>query len=112
MIIKTKELLHEVDWILDSILPIEERVVKGESITKIMSVISQLRGQLLSWRDTVVVENDIKGRAELYHPLEVLSLDSIQLLYPDMPDNLAEKHFNTTSYRKFSELQRGKQWTQ
>jgi hypothetical protein len=97
-----KDLLYEIDFALDSILPIEERVVEKRSTTKIMLTISQLRGCLLKLRDNLVVKNNIRGRRELYHPLEALPLEGMRMLYDDMPDNLAEKHFNQTAYNRMS----------
>lgn len=102
----TKDLLFKIDFCLDSILPIEERVIQKKSVAEIMSTVSQLRGQLLSMRDDIVKDNNIKGRKELYHPLEVLPLELLRELYDDMPDNLAEKHFNFTEYSKFSRRNR------
>ena len=101
-----KDLLYEIDFALDSILPIEERVIEGKSTIKIMLTISQLRGQLLKLRDILVVKNNIKGRRELYHPLEALPLEGMRMLYDDMPDNLAEKHFNQTGYNRISKTGR------
>jgi len=101
-----KDLLYEIDFALDSILPIEERVIEKKSTTKIMSTISQLRGGLLRLRDIFVVRNNIKGRRELYHPLEALPLEGMRMLYDDMPDNLAEKHFNQTAYNRISKKRR------
>ena len=101
-----KDLLYEIDFALDSILPIEERVIEGKSTIKIMLTISQLRGQLLKLRDILVVRNNIKGRRELYHPLEALPLEGMRMLYDDMPDNLAEKHFNQTIYNLISKTGR------
>ena len=101
-----KELLNEIDWALDSILPIEERVVEGQRTMMIMQAISQLRGHLLRVRDDIVVEDKIKGRRELYHPLEALTKKVLKSYYPDMPDNLAERHFDESSYRKISKANR------
>ena len=101
-----KDLLYEIDFALDSILPIEERVIEKKSTIEIMLTISQLRGGLLKLRDILVVRNNIKGRRELYHPLEALPLELLRKLYDDMPDNLAEKHFNFTEYSKFSRRNR------
>jgi hypothetical protein len=101
------DLLFEIDFCLDSIFPIEERVTKKQSIERILLTISQLRGQLLSMRDDIVRDNDIKGRKELYHPLEALPLELMRNLYNDMPDNLAEKHFDSTTYNKCSKRNRG-----
>jgi len=101
-----KDLLYEIDFALDSILPIEERVIEKKSTTEIMSTISQLRGGLLRLRDIFVVRNNIKGRRELYHPLEALPLEGMRMLYDDMPDNLAEKHFNQTAYNRISKKRR------
>ena len=101
-----KDLLYEIDFALDSILPIEEMVIEGKSTIKIMLTISQLRGQLLKLRDILVVKNNIKGRRELYHPLEALPLEGMRMLYDDMPDNLAEKHFNQTRYNRISKERR------
>lgn len=101
-----KDLLYEIDFALDSILPIEERVIEGKSTIKIMLTISQLRGQLLQLRDILVVKNNIKGRRELYHPLEALPLEGLRMFYNDMPDNLAEKHFNQTPYNYESKTRR------
>ena len=102
-----KEILNELDFALDSILPIEERVVTQKDITSIMITISQLRGHLLNLRDKIVVEYNITGRKELYHPLEALPLEGMRMLYDDMPDNLAEKHFNQTTYNRVSKARRG-----
>lgn len=102
----TKDLLFKIDFCLDSILPIEERVIQKKSVAEIMSTVSQLRGQLLSMRDDIVRDNNVKGRRELYHPLEALPLELLRKLYDDMPDNLAEKHFNFTEYSKFSRRNR------
>jgi len=104
---KVKDLLHEIDWALDSILPIEERVVEQKGVFMVMKLISQLRGHLLTVRDRVVVENNVIGRKELYHPLESLTLEGMRILYKDMPDNLAEKHFDQSAYRKHSKYVRG-----
>jgi hypothetical protein len=101
-----KDLLYEIDFALDSILPIEERVIKKKSTTEIMLTITQLRGGLLELRDKLVVKNNIRGRKELYHPLEALPLEGMRMLYVDMPDNLAEKHFNQTVYNRMSKQRR------
>jgi hypothetical protein len=97
-----KDLLYEIDFALDSILPIEERVIEKKSTIEIMLTISQLRGGLLKLRDNLVVKNNIRGRRELYHPLEALPLEGMRMLYDDMPDNLAEKYFNQTVYNRMS----------
>ena len=101
-----KDLLYEIDFALDSILPIEERVVEKKDTIKIMLTISQLRGQLLKLRDNLVVKNNIKGRRRLYHPLEAMPLEGLRMFYNDMPDNLAEKHFNQTAYNCESKKRR------
>lgn len=101
-----KDLLYEIDFALDSILPIEERVIKERSTTEIMLTISQLRGGLLKLRDILVVRNNIRGRREVYHPLEALPLEGMRMLYDDVPDNLAEKHFNQTAYNRMSKQRR------
>ena len=104
---KIKDLLHEIDWALDSILPIEERVVNRNSVDAIMAVVCQFKGHLLAVRDWLVVENKVQGRTELYHPLESLTLGGMRMLYHDMPDNLAEKHFNKSAYNRHSKQRRG-----
>ena len=103
---KVKRLLHEIDWALDSILPIKERVIKQKSVPEIMRTILQLKGHLLNLRDRVIVEEGIRGRVEFYQPLEVLPLEGIRMMYPDMPDDLAEKHFIRSDYRKISKARR------
>jgi hypothetical protein len=101
-----KELLNELDFALDSILPIEEVITSGGNISAVMLAISQLRGHLLKLRDVLVVENNIFGRKELYHPLDELSVNELSIMFGQMPDNLAEKHFNFTAYKKQSKQHR------
>ena len=107
---ETKKLLREIDWALDSILPIEEQVTEGDGDYIIMCSISQLRGHLLGLRDKIVFEGKVLGRKELYHPLEALTLENMRILplgfWKDMPNNLAEKHFDETEYRKYSKANR------
>lgn len=88
---KIDEILNEIDWALDSILPIEERLLSKASEAAIMETIAQLRGHLMRTRDEIVDSHNVKGNNK-YQPLKVIPIDTLQILYPDMPKNLAAKH--------------------
>ena len=89
---KIEDILNEIDWALDSILPIEERLLSKAPEPDIMTVIAQLRGHLMRTRDEIVERYNLKNVKE-YKPLKVLPIEMLQMLYSDMPNNLAIKHF-------------------
>ena len=93
----TDKLLDEIDFSIDSIFPILDRLHRDCTKDEILECVYQLRGQLFSLRDEVVEANEMDN--SFYQPMRDDRLSAFKHIYPDLSDNVIDKHFDSLEYK-------------